>query len=227
MEETLQKGSSSKILRSLSLLFIIGAVPIFSGILLSAITGYQIKNWMLTDAKIIEIEYEHVSVDDKNNHVIVTVEYFINDKKYVNNLYEYLAGMHVGQTVKIRYSNDNPNKIAYAESEFLVPGILFGLGAAFFIAGIIIFLILRQKEKIKQLKVSGKKITAVITFTGGYPVMVFCKQKDGNIVYKSKSRTGDFKIGDEIEVYESFDGTKYYVDIEGYMQKTKQSGILK
>ncbi|MCL1900782.1 MAG: DUF3592 domain-containing protein [Firmicutes bacterium] len=192
---------------------------------------YLVKNGILTDATIIEIITIR-SGDDENKNAIV--EYFVNGQKYVNNLGFYSKSMRVGQTVQIRYLPENPNRIIRIKTglEFVLFLSFSSLGIGFLVTAVISFIIAKKGGNLRGLRETGQKINAVITSAiinnNIRPYgRVYCKAKDGEAEYKSKIiydvTLSNFNIGDKIDVYENtFNRTKYYVDVEGYL-KAKHS----
>lgn len=132
---------SLKICELITLAF--GIAFLISSIFIYVHGNNFIKNGEETTATIVSIISTGSSED---SHAYVKVEYYIDGIKYFNELNAYHSGMKEGQLITIKYLPNNPNEIIYAENEYLLFWVFFGVGLAFTITSIILVFVIKNRK---------------------------------------------------------------------------------
>lgn len=209
-----QKSGSSIVFVIIFALVFIGV-----GIYLSVREFEFINGGAKTQATIVDIEAYYDSDGDLNHRVYVT--YTVDGTVYNERLDTYTSSMRVGDTVPIRYMPDNPSNIAYAKFNFLFPVIFILCGVLVLVLSIIPTISdAKNNKKLKLLKESGRRITAIVedvqltgvTVMGRRQTKIVCHDEQGKI-YKKKflaANTENISVGGEISVYVDYENPENY-----------------
>jgi len=219
----------------MTVFILIGLIFIISGVLIFKASENFKKNGIETTAVITDI----VRYNDESS---VYIKYIVNDKEYNQKLNYYTSNMHIGQTLKIYYDSDNPNRIQSTGGTVVLVAVFGGIGGVFFLIGIIVLGVnVRRKKLNKRLVENGRKIYAdlyEIVINGSYrvnrrhPYNITCKWQDksSGILYLFKSENIWFDPSSIIEeknitklpVYvDENDFKKYYVEIDSIVEKVQ------
>lgn len=176
-----------------------------------------------TQATIVDIESYYDSDGDLNHRVYVTYE--VDGTVYGGRLDTYTSSMRVGNTVPVYYMTDNPSEFTYAKLNFLFPVIFILCGVLVLVLAIIPTVSnAKRNKKLKLLKESGRRITAIVedvqltgvTVMGRRQTKIVCHDEQGKI-YKKKflpTYTQYISVGDEIFVYVDYENPENYaIDI--------------
>ncbi len=109
-------------------------------------TFIQSAGYEKATATILSIEKDPEAASDDDSY-IVTARYTADGKEYTNVLNSYSPSYKVGGTVAVRYDPDDPNRIT---SGYGIGIYAMAVGAAILL--MIIFLTVRQKKSVSQLK---------------------------------------------------------------------------
>lgn len=205
------------------LIIIFALIFIGVGIFWSVRETKFVKGGVKTQATIVDIETYHDSDGDLNHRVYVT--YTVDGILYDGMLDTYTSSMRVGNTVPIYYMTDNPSEFTYAKFNFLFP-VIFILSGVFVLVLAIIPSIsdAKNNKKLKLLKESGRRITAIVediqltgvTVMGRRQTIIVCRDEQGKI-YKKKflpANTENISVDDEISVYVDYENPENYaIDI--------------
>lgn len=121
-------------------------------------TFFQAAGYQSTTATITAIEEDPNFIPDQDNpndkQYIVTAKYTVDGKEYTRQLDSYSPSYKVGGEVEIKYDPKNPEKITSGS----------GFGIYFMIAGgvillILIFLTVKKKQSVKNLKETNGELT--------------------------------------------------------------------
>lgn len=197
-----------------------------------------------TKAVIVDIE-RRVTGSGKNKHRQHDVYVEYTDKhgnKHESLLDSYSSSMYTGKEITVYYSDDNPNKVHTPEIEYQM-GLMFTImGAIVFIIGICIgIVILKDRNRIKKLKETGRKVECSIlevrenykcTINGRHPLIIDCEYTDdySGITYKLSSkninRYAQVEVGSKIYAYIDRDNHKnYYVDTGNLIEDSRENVI--
>ncbi len=176
-----------------------------------------------TQATIVDIEAYYDSDGDLNHRVYVTYE--VDGTVYGGILDTYTSSMRVGNTVPVYYMTDNPSEFTYAKLNFLFPVIFILCGVLVLVLAIIPTVSdAKRNKKLKLLKESGRRITAIVedvqltgvTVMGRRQTKIVLRDEQGKI-YKKKflpTHTQYISVGDEISVYVDYENPENYaIDI--------------
>ena len=193
------------------------------GVYLSIREAGFVKGGTKTQATIVDIETYRDSDGDLNHRVYVT--YTVDGILYNGRLDTYTSSMRVGNTVPIYYMTDNPSEFTYAKFNFLFPVIFILCGVFVLVLAIIPTISdAKNNKKLKLLKESGRRITAIVedvqltgvTVMGRRQTKIVCHDEQGKI-YKKKflpTYTQYISVGDEIFVYVDYENPENYaIDI--------------
>jgi len=169
-----------------------------------------------------------------SDETTVYVEYFVEGKKYEQQLDFYSSGMSVGDEVKIYYNPDNPNKIQ-SDSTIIFSIMFLGMGGLFFsIAFILVLGKVKEKANKRRMLETGRVIYADISevvlnlryhVNDKHPYVIHCKWYDNvtgvEYLFKSGNIWGDpnqiieQKQLTKLPVYVDLNNPKkYYMDLK-------------
>ena len=205
------------------LIIIFALIFIVVGVYLSVRKLEFVNGGTKTQATIVDIETYHNSDGDLNHRVYVT--YDVDGIIYDGMLDTYTSSMRVGNTVPIYYMTDNPSEFTYAKFNFLFPVIFILCGVFVLVLAIIPTISdAKNNKKLKLLKESGRRITAIVediqltgvTVMGRRQTIIVCRDEQGKI-YKKKflpANTENISVDDEISVYVDYENPENYaIDI--------------
>ncbi|MGM9645871.1 MAG: DUF3592 domain-containing protein [Eubacteriales bacterium] len=212
---------NGKVKSSSSIVFVIIFALIFIGVgvYLSVRELEFVNGGTKTQATIVDIETYYDSNGDLNHRVYVT--YDVDGTVYSGILDTYTSSMRAGKTIPVYYMTDNPSEFTYAKLNFLFPVIFILCGVLVLVFSIIPTVSdAKSNRKLKLLKESGRRITAIVedvqltgvTVMGRRQTKIVCRDEQGRI-YKKKflaSNTENISIGGEISVYVDYENPENY-----------------
>ncbi|MBO5376098.1 MAG: DUF3592 domain-containing protein [Bacilli bacterium] len=192
------------------------------------------KKAVETSAEIVRIKEKYDSLDEDYEYTVY-VEFDVDGLTYEGILNEYHSGMREGDKVTIYYDPQDPENFR-SGSDFLVfipliVGVIFAIVGSF----LLIFAI-KKSKKIKNLKSTGKIITAEIneviinrntTVNGRHPYQVICSANIDGVMYTFTSDDIWFDISmvvtglgiKQVQVYiNPMKPSEYHVDVENLKQ---------
>ena len=216
-------NSKRKLNNSTVFIIIFALIFIGVGVYLSVRELEFVNGGTKTQATIVDIETYRDSDGDLNHRVYVT--YTVDGSVYGGRLDTYTSSMRVGNTVPIYYMTDNPSEFTYAKLNFLFPVIFILCGVLVLVLAIIPTVSdAKRNKKLKLLKESGRRITAIVedvqltgvTVMGRRQTKIVLRDEQGKI-YKKKflpTYTQYISVGDEIFVYVDYENPENYaIDI--------------
>ncbi len=208
---------------------VVSIILLCGGLTFGIYYGYSLTNYQETQAVITEIEEIYDAENNETDHRVF-VSYNFNGTSYENvSLGYWQTGYRVGDEITIYCNKNSPTDIMMREIVIIVPIVLLGMGAIFFLLSIFPIIKHHKKQKVnKNLMKTGKvikcKVSSVFQDTSYKMNGVFvnriavCVPLDQSIVFEFKSlpfnRKYNLPLESVVDVYyedEHFDN--YYVDL--------------
>ena len=156
------------------------------------LTFFQSAGYVKTTATILSIEKDQEASADEDSY-IVKAKYTVDGKEYTNVLNSYSPTYKEGGTVTVRYDPKDPNKITSG----------YGIGIYAMVIGavillLIVFLTVKQKKSVRQLKESQGEIEYLPSEKGEERELYFItdlgtpkfghriEDKDRRVLYEAK-----------------------------------------
>lgn len=186
-------------------------------------------------------EISRIDKDRDSNgdyHYTVFVTYEVDGIEYNNEINVYTSDMRVGSAVEIKYLASDPNEIYVVGSEnFFNTFLIIIIIANVIPAGIILYFIILN-QKIKHLRITGKKksltligfeINASVSINGRSPYYLLCQDPISEEIYitnKYYLNTSKFPIGNNVNIYiDQEDENYFFIDVNSIVAE-KNSNIL-
>jgi len=219
---------------------LIGLVLLVVGIIIAVNRISFINNADKVTGIVTDIGYSRVKRGNEVRRSGSTeVTYIYEGEEYVKNVSAYSSSIDIGDSIEIYVNRDNPRDIELEPFAFLGVYIVGGIGAVFFLIGMITLLVsgIAGKKK-KRLMAEGRKVYAEVTggsvnynvrINGRHPYKLECRYTDpatGAIYLYSSGNIfidPDLYVGRQVAVYvDRTDYSKYIVDMDSLKEETAE-----
>ena len=218
---------------------LVGLIVVAVGAAITA-SDQNFRRTAVETAAVITDIFRSRDRDGDTTHTVY-VRFYVNDKEYEGQLGAWSSGMAEGQSVRIFYDPDNPQRFR-SGSGFGINVFLFLFGGVFFLVGFIpMYKMQKRKLSKKGLLRDGQRVMAAfsdvvqgnVTLNGRTSFKLVCKYADsagknshrfesGNI-WENPLSYRDRQAMPAVPVYVNCDDySKYYVDVDAFLTGIKQ-----